>query len=711
MKSHEKLLQSASALSLLIMIIACTGASGQARETLDPMLVPRFENSMPVIQDAGLRVDLTRGGRINVEIVETEQDLLGLGTMTKVWGYKFPGLPPSYPGATIVTKKDTRVVVRWENNLPVEYDDFPDKHLLPVDQSIHLARPMMRTGVPTSTHLHGGHSESASDGLPEAWFTRNFRETGKDFVKRDLRYDNTQEAATLWYHDHALGITRLNVYAGLAGFYLLRDENENKLIDEDIIPSGKYEVEVVIQDRMFDAETHQLYFPALPGDHSYEEFIFEEGATPPEGPSVLAEFFGDIILVNGKAWPTLTVEPRKYRIRLLNGSDSRFFVLSLKDEIPWFQIGTDNGFLAAATDIPDAVHAATGNELIIGPGERMDLVIDFSEQLGNEFVLWNYGPDEPFGGEFDLDLTRPTAQILKFVVSKPLDTSKQDASVQVGTQLRSQVIPSVPSNYVSAQQNLVLFEGVDEYGRLKPMLGTVAMGSLTWDDPVTENPRLNETQVWEVFNATMDAHPIHLHLVSFQILGRGTFTGEAIPHEDDTEETMMMGESPRVTFKLVSRDSWRPAEENELGWKDTHIVYPGEFSQIRAKFDRPGLYAWHCHILSHEDHEMMRPFYVGTLPVRKMQQIGHTTVAAYPNPLTTSTKFEFGIIEEQNVHLTVQDSYGIKRYEYSSRFSPGQHVLLWDARDTNGNRLPNGVYYFKLVGENFNTTDRVVIKN
>jgi spore coat protein A len=231
------------------------------------------------------------------------------------------------------------------------------------------------------THLHGGHTESASDGLPEAWYTRNFRETGRDFVKRLYKYDNDQQAATLWYHDHALGITRLNVYAGLAGFYLLRDKNENKLIADNILPSGDHEIEVVIQDRMVDAETHQLYYPAVEGDAAYADFITHEGATPPGGPSILAEFFGDIILVNGKAWPKLDVEPRKYRIRLLNGSDSRFYVLSFMDELPWFQIGTDNGLLSSAIDIPDPV-STPGRELIIAPGERMDLILDFSGNSG-----------------------------------------------------------------------------------------------------------------------------------------------------------------------------------------------------------------------------------------------------------------------------------------------------------------------------------------
>lgn len=691
----------------MIVAFAHADALAQAQATLDPALVPKFLNNMPVIRDAGLRVDMTAGGSIRVQMVETQQDLLGLGTLTKVWGYKFPGLPPSYPGATIVAEKDNPVSVRWENALPAAYDAYPATHLLPVDTSIYRARTLQQTGVPLVTHLHGGHTESASDGLPEAWFTRNFRETGIDFVKPTYTYHNDQRAATLWYHDHALGITRLNVYAGLAGFYLLRDRNEAKLNKNNVLPSKAYEIEVVIQDRMFTANTHQLYYPAFEGDPPYQDFITGEGATPPAGAAtIFAEFFGNIILVNGKAWPKLDVEPRKYRIRLLNGSDSRFYVLSFRDQLPWFQIGTDNGFLASGTDIPDPV-SEPGGELVIGPGERMDLILDFTGKAGQEFLMWNYGPDEPFGGDVDTDLTRPTAQIMKFVVSKPLNNKIPNATVTVGTAL-DPTIPAIPADYVAAQQNLVLFEGNDQYGRLMPMLGTIAAGSQTFDHPITENPQLNETQVWEIFNATADAHPIHLHLVAFQVLGRGAFTATVTPRDQVMHDGSIAINGGR-DFTLTSRDSWRGPEANEMGWKDTHIVYPGEFSQVRATFDRAGLYVWHCHILSHEDHEMMRHYYVGPMPAPAMLSTESTLVQNAPNPFATETKFFFEIQQQQEVQLVVYDQYGMNRYQYADTFVAGKHALFWDGRDNNGNLLPDGVYSYQLVGDNFKSTERLVI--
>jgi spore coat protein A len=464
---------------------------------------------------------------------------------------------------------------------------------------------------------------------------------------------------------------------------------------------------------MFDTN-HQLYYPAHPGDPSYDDFIFGEGATPPEGPSVLAEFFGDIILVNGKAWPKLEVEPRKYRIRLLNGSDSRFYVLSFKDELPWFQIGTDNGFLANAIEIGNPVESEAGGELIIAPGERMDLILDFTGKSNQEFTLWNYGPDEPFGGDVDLDLNRPTAQIMKFVVSKSLNQNISEASIEKGASLRKSSLPEIPSSYVTAQQNLVLFEATDEYGRLKPMLGTLAQGSADWDEPITENPKLNETQVWEIFNATMDAHPIHLHLVSFQVLGRGTYTGEVESIDEDDGEmhhegSMSMGGS-KVQLKLHGRGEWRSPEPNELGWKDTHIVYPGEFSQVRATFDRQGLYVWHCHILSHEDHEMMRPFYVGQMPVGMQKPMKEVMVQAAPNPFNSSTSILFSISNDETVNLVVYTDKGVKCYQHTAFYNSGQHALLWDGRDMNGNLLPEGLYYYKLSGTDFENNNRLVIK-
>lgn len=295
---------------------------------------------------------------------------------TAVWGYGLAGGPVTYPGPTFVAKEHVKVRVTWRNKLPLE-------HLLPVDVSVHWAHPSGNSGIPAVTHLHGGHTESASDGLPEAWFTRNFAETGPHFVKAQYNYDNDQEAATLWYHDHALGITRLNVYAGLAGFNLLRDNNENKLTRKHVLPTEPYEIEIVIQDRMF-TDDGELFYPVEP----------EVAAAP--NPSVLPEFFGDFILVNGMAWPKLEVEQRKYRLRLLNGSDSRFYVLEFRDDRfngsaqRFFQIGTDVGFLPS-TEIRFQIPTAGTVELKIfnALGEEIRTLVRAEYAAGHHEVRWD----------------------------------------------------------------------------------------------------------------------------------------------------------------------------------------------------------------------------------------------------------------------------------------------------------------------------------
>lgn len=611
---------------LLVLIMGLfmllTMGSQVFAQTETPIIddIPRFENQLPVIRDMGLRVDLTNGANIDVTMEETTQDLLGVKNtngdpmyMSTVWGYKFPQIGvPTYPGATIVAKENVQVQIEWQNKLPMT-------HLLPVDMSLHMARP--NSGIATVAHLHGGHTESASDGLPEAWFTQDFAETGPTFVKPRYRYDNTQEAATLWYHDHALGITRLNVYAGLAGFYFLRDDNELNLINTGVLPAEPYEVEIVIQDRMFN-ENGQLFFPAYPDEGPYEDFIDGEGAVlPPDkfpggGPTALAEFFGDVILVNGKAWPKLDVEPRKYRFRFLNGSDSRFYVLKFANGVSYetfYVIGTDDGLL------PSPV---SKTQLVFAPGERYDIMVDFSGMSnGTEIYLENWGGDEPFkgfnpdgslsdgeGGSVDPADPATTGRLMRFDVTKTFDNTYAEATVTTGTSLRPAITPLVQTGET---RNLVLFEGKDEFGRLQPLLGTLDYGSQAWFEPITENPMVNDVEVWEVYNTTMDAHPIHLHLVSFQILDRRPFTGEVEekPQLQHDGSYGVGGKLDASTIEINEAAATGP-EDHEAGWKDTAIMYPGQVTRVIAKFDRVGRYVWHCHILSHEDHEMMRPFEV-----------------------------------------------------------------------------------------------------
>jgi len=580
-----------------------------------PLLSPpppgqRFVNLLPRPDVLSLETP----ARVHVDMGETTQwlglvDAAGAPLETTVWGYGRVGRPVSYPGPTLEAWRDRVSRVTWSNKLPEYPPPQSQAHLLPVDTSIHLARPerFSRVGVPTVVHLHGGHTVAGSDGYPDAWFTRNFKEVGPFFSQewRSYRYDNDQEAATLWYHDHALGITRLNVYTGLAGFYLLRDDNEARLVVNNVLPSGPYEVPILVQDRMFTAQG-QLFYPAQPPAGTTAVF-----------PSVLPEFFGDFILVNGMAWPKLDVEPRQYRFRLLNGSDSRFYRFFFDPILGGrvFEIGTDTGLLNHPVLLDEP--------FVLAPGERRDVVIDFTGLTGSRITLKNDAPT-PFPDGDPLADDDPTRDILRIDVSLPLDTGVPLTEVRkafpggsVGT-LRPVNGPIQPLSAVRTRK-LLLFEGTDRFGRLMPLLGAEGqpnvLETLLWDEPITENPGLGDVEIWEIYNVTMDAHPIHIHLVSFQILGRAPMEvpAAAIGSKSlvDPMTGQVVGTGGTLDLSQVLVGAFSPPPADEQGPKDTVQSFPGEVTRVIARFDRPGRYVWHCHILSHEDHEMMRPFHVG----------------------------------------------------------------------------------------------------
>ena len=615
---------------------------------LDPALQPKFTTDVPNALDPSFLYQDLGGGNYQVGMYQTNQSLglvnpaTSAPIQTTVWGYGESTATATFPGKTFIVQKDQPIDVQWQNNL-VTAGGQPLPHLLPVDTSLHWAyslhgymgNSIATDGVPVVPHLHGGHTESDSDGNPEYFWSPTVNGQtvyGPRFVKSLYHYDNDQEAATLWYHDHALGITRLNVYAGLAGFYIVRDSRDTGLPTNPLnLPAYPYESALVVQDRMFDSDG-QLFFPAFPGDPMWADFITDEGLKDEDvpQPSVLAEFFGDHILVNGQIWPKMQVEPRHYRLRLLNGSDSRFYVFHLRQadvdgvtptgtDIPFYQIGTDDGLLTTPVSL---------TQLIMGPGERADIVVDFTGRTGR-FILENTGPDEPFRGLYadgtnsdgeggvlpPANLTT-TGLILAFDVDLALDPLVAD-NFDSNMTLRVDGGFTVAGDVVRTRK-LALFEGKDPFGRLEPMLGVaeptkdfsggIVNRSLAWFEPITEFPTLNDVEIWEIYNATEDAHPIHIHLVSFEVLNRESFTAFSThvptPHHDGT-----VGIGGSLSNIVLGGDVRQPLD-NELGPKDTVHVFPGELTRVKAKFDRPGRYVWHCHILSHEDHEMMRPYNV-----------------------------------------------------------------------------------------------------
>lgn len=511
------------------------------------MSLDKFVDELPipsVIEAKGKRNGLPF---YKVAMKQVKQQLHRDLPPTTVWGYN--GM---YPGPTFEVRRNQPILVRWENHLPFE-------HLLPVDRTLHGAGPD-EPSVRTVVHLHGGRVRPENDGYPEAWFTKNFKRVGSKFLHKVYYYPNCQRPATLWYHDHAIGITRLNVYAGLAGFYIIRDKEEERLN----LPRGKYEIPIVIQDRSFylsGERRGELFYPSQPNPPIDPDL---------PNPSVVPEFFGDTNVVNGKVWPFLKVEPRKYRFRLLNGSNSRFYRMRLNSGQDFVQIGTDGGLLE---------RPVTTSEIILAPAERADVIVDFSKHAGQNIVLTNDAPSPfPVGDAPSADLM----QIMQFRVKEKCsrsDRSEIPETLSCFKKLEKNNAP-VRKNY--------LVESTDEFGRLKLLLN-----NMDWNElPLRETPYNGTVEVWELYNLTPDTHPIHLHLVQFQVLNRAPLT------LDENGDIIDIG------------DDIAP-DPNEMGWKDTVRANPEEVTRIIARFGPfTGIYPWHCHILEHEDHEMMRPYEV-----------------------------------------------------------------------------------------------------
>jgi spore coat protein A len=487
----------------------------------------------PALAPSGTRPDGVL--QYTVQVVAASQQLHSELPATDLWTYN-----GAYPSFTIEASQGVPIEVTYQNNLPTARGRR-GSHLLDVDRCPHGPN-YWADSARVSTHLHGGHLPARVDGQPEYTIL-----PGEIDV---YEYPNDQEAATLWYHDHALGITRLNVYAGMAGFYLLRDAFENALG----LPSGEFEVPIVIQDREFNADGSLFY-----------------------NPTIQNAFKGDRIVVNGKVWPFLQVKQGKYRLRLLNGSQSREYSLRLENladpaqVIPFTLIGTDVGLISAPIDL-DTIS-------IMSPAERFDVVVDFSGFApGTEIVLRND------------DLTVPRIpNVMKFVV-----TGEAGFTGALPATLRT-VPPMFDQGEPTRYFRLTKIDApcANEPGRIvgewlietlsgpdDPQTPPTVLGK-KWDD-IDVFPALGTREIWEFSNPTNSVHPMHVHLVRFQVLDKVDInSGQPIPLEP-----------------------WEAGT-----WKDT-VRVPGK-SKVRVIMDFEdylGKFPYHCHILDHEDHEMMRQF-------------------------------------------------------------------------------------------------------
>lgn len=800
----------------------------------------------------------------------------------------------NYPAFTFETESAKSVDVRWINELVTINDKtgkpFPVRsrkrktlpHLLPVDQTLHWANPpqdcafspeiggsLRRTDcagrspeqytgpVPIVTHVHGSHVDPNSDGYPEAWwlpkpgrgqsFPANFASSGSffddatgenpgDLGYADYRYRNDQPATTLWYHDHSLGITRLNVYAGPAGFWLIRGgpfdvvKNGSKKYRRARLPSpaplrrdtmgqlntpespvrnAVREIPLLIQDRSFNLDgslfypANRAYFETLntevgPDSNQFFDFPFvgklimqfappdltDDPALKSQVPPIWnTETFFNTILVNGVTWPTLNVAPARYRLRFLNGANSRTFNMALfttsqpgvpgaaklcdppddNIELPIIQIGSDGGFMEQPVELltgfatplpgngtkPKRRPTPYGAQaLLLAPAERADVIVDFSQlEDGTIIRLSNTAPDSPFGGFGRGDPPadcNTTGQIMQFVVNKELrnkrdkrttdpyslqpvartkfakadnvrkvSLNEQDTDFGISYNMKDVFyppflgadvgeIPDTGEYTVCAEKSCtdevqnepfcaeppckpLSVSGFDPggldcpdtnngdnayrfmqepfdpqdpsceggspnlgvYGPMVDLLGTVGDFAaannnptgipLRWTDDsgdsrqfevklsggsikvkVTEDPLLNTIEDWEIYNFTPDAHPIHIHLVQFNVINRNRIPGNRrkdgfIPACDKNGDPKSPPPGNNAVWNsdiCWDRNLNDVVFPQEQGWKDTVIAHPGQVTTVRAKFDIPGLYVWHCHILEHEDNEMMRPYFV-----------------------------------------------------------------------------------------------------
>jgi spore coat protein A len=746
--------------SLPVLVAACGGApAGESigeteQASVRISQIPLSGNSIPKFVDP---LPTFTGNRVNganpllVTMQEFQQKVLPasvyaslpapFNTGTYLWGYGINGGGPSWPARTIEAHQGTPTTALYANALIATHL----QSYLTVDQSLHWADPLGTTArnncvngpplaaactqpyngpVPAVVHLHGAEVPSQFDGHPEAWWTSGQLLKGRGFVSNTYTYPNSQQATTLWFHDHTLGVVRENVYAGLAGFYFIRDNRDTGLANNPItLPSGDQEVEMLLQDRQFDTQG-QLYFP----DSDNPANLNGPPSNPDIHPYWVPEFFGDVITVNGKSWPKLAVQPRRYRFRIVNGSNARFYTLQMFNQqgvdmhvngtpgpAIW-QIGSDGGFFDNPVKLDDPANGANacagspiGNNvdiragakcLFLAPAERADIIVDFAGQAGKTLTMKNFAVI-PFPSGSPVGFGAPDATsdglVMQFSVTLPLQGSdstfnpagahaalRASPIVNIKTTTPNKVrqltlveeeadpnggpgSPTAEGDPVESLINNTKWNGNHE-GTTTPVTGSTSNGKGL---SATETPQNGSTELWEVANITGDAHPLHIHLIQFQVISRqpfdvdayttdwmatfpgGTFNGHTFPAGvyipgygpplayNVANGAGALGGNPNFDMAKYTQQGAcaggtcpsRAPEALDGGWKDTIKMFPGEITRIALRwapqsiavgavhagqnmfpFDPtsttgPG-YVEHCHILDHEDNEFMRPLLI-----------------------------------------------------------------------------------------------------
>jgi FtsP/CotA-like multicopper oxidase with cupredoxin domain len=531
-----------------------------------------------------------------------------------------------------VAKTGRPVVIKWINNLPNTVDDFPLKDS--IDPTIEGSPGFGGGQVPPGAaipHLHGGHTAARFDGTPGQWWTKD-GEKGDQYVTDTFTYVNDQPASLVWYHDHTFGSTRFKPYLGLAAAYLVFDNVDDgntitvngpdrdrygrlvKHVQKVPAGYGVYHVPLVIQDKQFN-EDGTLFYPT-------------EGLSPTHEVWV-PEFFGDTPVVNGKAYPYLDAEPRRYRLRLLNGSQARFYNLAFNDgaqDLPFHVIGSEGGLLPAP--VPKT-------SLLVAPGERFDVIVDFTGMSGKTIMMTNdanapYPDGDPVCSQEEQSQTCVLNELMQIRVNTAVPRNDTDKTV-LPADLKLPAVPrlvdgGLPWRDVVAKETMV--DGFEE-GEEVP--GGMLLNGYGFTEPTTDIIKAGTTETWQWINLTVDAHPMHPHLVASQVVNRQRF--DVAKYTTDWQEYLDSGRTlarPDVNA-MVSATEWKYLigppelpEPEEMGFKDTVKSPPGYVTRTRAQFTLPitslldykpktgsfGDWVYHCHILEHEENDMMRPFRV-----------------------------------------------------------------------------------------------------
>jgi FtsP/CotA-like multicopper oxidase with cupredoxin domain len=703
-------------LGVTLLLFGADIAVTQAAQVLLPgALIPKFVDPLPEAGAISV-VDATSAGspNYNIHMREFQAQILpssgvplagiAANTPSWVWGYLTdadvasldPNLPrPSYLGPVVIAERGLPTSPTYLNELP--YPAGNVQALLPIDQTLDWANPYglncndpnlfatpactTYTGmIPDSVHIHGGEVAPAYDGGPDAWFTQGNAITGIGYSSNTYRYENGQEEATIWFHPHGFGITRLNVFAGLAGVYPIVDPANPPLATMPAFP--QHDIPLIIQDRSFDT-TGQIFY----------NLASNPQPNPTVHPFWIPEFIGDAIVVNGKTWPYLNVEPRQYRFRLLNGSNARFYDLTMNlakpnknkldktsnTTLPFIAIATDDGYLVNAVSTPN---------VIIAPGERYEVIVDFTAlPVGSQVVMMNSARTPFPGGGKPIAGVTDTVMQFRVVANS---SGAPNTAIAAGTAIRPTPLQPINSTVVAPAlppaaptgnivRQLTLNEVIGPGGPLElvvnnskynlnkaPDTGAPCTGGTICRE--TELPAVGDTEIWEIINITADAHPMHTHLTSFQLLDRTPFQAAQWINQYDSlllANGVLPGEGPPNTYSVRNADGAIGGNPPinaflqlnkrtlplpyEMGWKDTVITYPGEVTRIAVRwapqdapvvgtacdpnnpvapcvpsagdnlypFDPTALingvgYVWHCHILDHEDNEMMRTYTVNS---------------------------------------------------------------------------------------------------